>query len=87
MRMRTGKAATSPARPRRTPLNLTVRPELASRARALGLNVSDVLERALDAEVRAAEAAAWEAENRDAIDAYNVRVAARGVFSDTVRRF
>jgi len=57
------------------------------RARELGLNLSEVLETALDAAVREAERATWEASNRDAIDAYNKRVATHGVFGDQWRRF
>jgi post-segregation antitoxin (ccd killing protein) len=36
---------------------------------------------------RSPEAAAWETENRDAIDAYNKHVREHGVFSDQWRSF
>jgi antitoxin CcdA len=74
-------------RPRKSPTNLSVRDDLVRRARELDLNLSEILETALEAAVRAAERAAWEDENRDAIDAYNDRVAQHGVFSDDWRKF
>jgi antitoxin CcdA len=67
--------------------NLSVREDLVRRARALGLNLSEVLENALEAAVRDAERAAWESDNRDAIDAYNERVSKHGVFGDGWRTF
>jgi antitoxin CcdA len=72
---------------RKTPTNLSVRADLVKRAKALELNLSQVLEGALEEAIRRAEREAWLAENRDAIDEYNQRVAARGVFSDRWRRF
>jgi antitoxin CcdA len=74
-------------RPRKAATNLSVRDDLVRRAKALGLNLSEILEAALEAAVRDAERSAWEAENRDAIDAYNARVAEHGVFSDDWRKF
>jgi antitoxin CcdA len=71
----------------KTPTNLSVRDDLVRRARALGLNLSEVLETALELAVRNAERAEWESSNRDAIDAYNKRVATHGVFSDGWRKF
>lgn len=79
--------ANAQKRPRKTPTNLSVRDDLVRRAKELGLNLSEILENALEAAVRAAERSAWETENRDAIDAYNERVAEHGVFSDGWRTF
>jgi antitoxin CcdA len=79
--------ANAQRRPRKTATNLSVRDDLVRRAKALGLNLSEILETALEAAVRAAERTAWESENRDAIDAYNARAAERGVFSDKWRKF
>jgi antitoxin CcdA len=79
--------ASAQNRVRKTPTNLSVRNDLVRRARELGLNLSEVLETALEAAVRAAELTEWEATNRDAIDAYNEHVAKHGVFSDGWRKF
>jgi antitoxin CcdA len=46
-----------------------------------------LLEAALEQAIRDAERAAWLADNAEAIDAYNERVAKHGVFGDTRRRF
>lgn len=78
-------AAESPVR--KTATNLSLRADLVQRARDLKLNLSAVLEVALERAVRDAERAAWLAQNEDAIDEYNARVAKRGVFSDDWRRF
>lgn len=72
---------------KKTPTNLSLRDDLVRRAKQLGLNLSDILETALAEAVRRAEREAWEAENREAIDAYNERVAKHRVFSDDWRRF
>ena len=72
---------------RKSPTNLSLREDLVRRAKKLGLNLSDIVEIALADAVRRAEREAWEADNRDAIDEYNERVAKHGVFSDGWRRF
>jgi antitoxin CcdA len=74
-------------RSRKAATNLSVREDLVRRARALGLNLSEILETALEAAVHAAERSKWQADNRDAIDAYNDRVAKHGVFGDGWRKF
>ena len=60
--------------------------DLEGRARRRGLDLSALLERAIERELRAAEPEAWLAENRDAIDGYNEPVAQRGVFGDDWRK-
>ena len=72
---------------RKTATNLSLRADLVRRARELKINLSAVLEDALEQAVRAAEREAWLAENTEAIEDYNARVAKRGVFSDDWRRF
>jgi len=67
--------------------NLSVRADLVRAARALDLNLSEVLELALEQAIRDGERRAWAAENEDAIDAYNRQVEKRGVFSDHWRKF
>ena len=67
--------------------NLSVNSDLLRRAKQHGINLSGLLERELVAELRRLESDRWVAENKEAIDAYNRRVAERGVFADKLRRF
>ena len=60
-------------RARKTPTNLSVRADLVREAKALDLNLSQILETALEQTLRHRRRAAWLAENRDAISAYNAR--------------
>jgi antitoxin CcdA len=77
----------TPSRARKVASNLSVRADLVRRARALKLNLSNVLETALEQAIRDAERDAWLASNVDAISDYNAQVEKRGVFSDDWRRF
>lgn len=79
--------ASVPSRARKTPTNLSLRADLVQRAKSLKINLSSVVESALESEIRTREQAAWLAENRDAIRAYNDRVQREGVFGDRIRRF
>lgn len=72
---------------RKTPTNLSLAPGIVRRAKALGLNVSQVVEAALEEAVKAAEGKRWLEENRLGIDEYNGLVAKRGLFGDGRRRF
>lgn len=72
---------------RKAPTNLSIRADLVRKAKALKLNLSELLESSLEAAILEAEERAWLATNREAIDAYNAAVATRGVFSDGWRRF
>lgn len=74
-------------RARKTPTNLSLRADLVLRAKQLGLNLSDVVDAALEQAIRDAEGQAWLDENRKAIAQYNALVAKRGVFSNGRRRF
>jgi antitoxin CcdA len=67
--------------------NLTLRVDLLEEARALGINLSQTLEDALEAELRRRREAAWRQENQAAIDAYARHVERDGVFSDGLRTF
>lgn len=71
----------------KVPTNLSVRSDLVRKARAFKLNLSEVLERALEDAFRERARRGWLQENEDAIDAYNEQVEKRGVFSDGWRRF
>ncbi len=74
-------------RTRKTATNLSLRADLVDQARALDLNLSDLVDRALETAIRDRQREVWLAENRDAIRAYNAQVERRGVFSDGRRRF
>ena len=71
------------SKPSKKALNLSVDAELLEAARREGLNLSAVMERALAAET----ARHWLETNRDAIEAYNADVRAKGVWSDEWRRW
>ena len=67
--------------------NVTVDASLLRQARELGINLSAVLDEALEVEVRKRLRERWLEDNREAIDDYNTRLARSGVFSDGIRRF
>ena len=67
--------------------NVSINQGLLEDAKALDINLSATLERALDAEVRARKRAKWLEENREAIAAYNARIERDGLLSDHVRAF
>lgn len=67
--------------------NVSINEGLLEAARGLDINLSATLEKALDAEVRVRRREKWLEENREAIAAYNERIARDGLASDHVRRF
>ena len=69
------------------PTNLSLNSDLLHQARALDINLSQVLEQALDAVVRQKRAEQWLQEHREAITQYNLDVEENGVFSDGLRSF
>jgi antitoxin CcdA len=82
------RAQPAPARrARKTPTNLSLRSDLVQRAKALGLNLSEVVESALEKAIREAEQARWLAENKDAIEQYNAFVEKNGYFGEEFREF
>ncbi len=66
--------------------NLSVNAELLDEAKALGINLSVTLEKALTEAVRAKKRAQWLEENHEAIAAYNAWVDEHGVFSPMFRK-
>lgn len=80
-----GAAPPTPAL--KKPTNLSLNSELLREARALGINLSAVLEEALAEIVRKRRMEVWLEENRAAMDAYNEHVERRGVYSDGRRGF
>lgn len=67
--------------------NVSINQRLLDDAKALDINLSATLERALEAEVRARRREQWLQENREAIVAYNARIARDGLAGDHVRAF
>ena len=67
--------------------NLSINSDLLQQARGLKINLSQALEDHLAELIRQKRRQQWLRENRDAIDAYNQKVAAGGVFSDQLRSF
>jgi len=65
--------------------NVSVNQGLLEEARALEINLSATLEKALEVEVRARKRERWREENREAIEGYNAWVAENGVFSPMFR--
>ena len=64
-----------------------MRRDLVRRAKELRINLSKLLEAALEAAIKDRARADWLAENREAISEYNAQVVQRGVFSGDWRRF
>lgn len=67
--------------------NLSVNSDLLRKTRALNINLSATLERALKEELAKREAAQWVEKNRSAIRSYNEFVAQHGCFGDEFREF
>jgi antitoxin CcdA len=80
------RAADNPA-PTKKPVNITINSDLLTAARHLNINLSATMEAALTDVVKRKQRELWLATNRAAIAAYNERVEADGVFSDSLRRF
>lgn len=69
------------------PTNLSVNSDLLSKSRALKINLSATLERALENELATAQAENWKKENAAEIRAYNAFVDENGCFGDEFREF
>jgi antitoxin CcdA len=67
---------------RKRAVNLFVDVDLLDEARRLRINISETLERRLRTIVKAEHERRWLEENREAIEAYNRRVAEHGLLSD-----
>ncbi len=69
------------------PTNLSVNSDLLSKSRALNINLSATLEKALTEKLVEAGADDWARDNRNAILAYNEFVDQNGCFGDEHRDF
>lgn len=72
---------------RKAATNLSLRIDLVQRAKALGLNLSEVVESALQEAIRKEEQARWLAENEKAIEYYNSVVEKYGLFGEEFRQY
>ena len=68
-------------------VNVSLNSDLAAKAKALGVNLSEALETRLAELVAAAERQQWLSENSEAIEAYNERVESGPILSDFERPF
>ncbi len=67
--------------------NLSINSDLLSRSRALNINLSATLERALEKELRKFERDSWLKMNQEAINELNELADNNGLFSDAYRNF
>ena len=75
------------SRPQKQAVNLSINRELLIRARTGDLNLSNILEVALEQKLEQRARELWLAANRAGIEAYNEQVEKHGVFSDGLRAF
>lgn len=81
-----GNITFNPVGPKKA-ANLSINAELLQQAKKLNINLSQTLELHLAEIVRQAQREQWLAENKNALEEYNLRVESRGTFSDGLRRF
>ncbi|GHT87840.1 hypothetical protein AGMMS49960_02730 [Betaproteobacteria bacterium] len=73
--------------PAKKATNLSLRVDLLEEARARKINLSQMLERTLEAELKKQHEVEWLEQNRAAIEAYKQHVEKHGLFSDRFRTF
>jgi antitoxin CcdA len=69
------------------PTNLSINSDLLKQAKECHVNLSQTLELRLMEILRDQKRREWQVENQEAIEEYNRRIEARGVFSDGLRQF
>jgi len=69
------------------PTNLSINSDLLRQAKEHHVNLSQTLELRLAEILRDQKRREWQEENQEAIEEYNRRIEARGVFSDGLRQF
>ena len=67
--------------------NLSINADLLRQAKELNINLSQTLEHHLAEIVRKTKRQKWLEDNQGAIEDYNRRIEANGVFSDELRQF
>jgi antitoxin CcdA len=71
----------------KSPVNLRIRTSLKNRAKSLGVNLSQTLEKSLEEEISRREQREWLDANSRAIKAYNQRIDERGPALASYRSF
>jgi antitoxin CcdA len=69
------------------PTNLTINSDLLTKAKDLQINISAVLESALEETLKQKKQQEWIDQNTESIDGYNKVINDFGVFSDDLRAF
>ena len=69
------------------PTNLTINSDLLVKAKDLQINISAVLESALEETLKQKKKQEWLTQNTESIDGYNKSINNFGVFSDDLRTF
>ena len=69
------------------PTNLSINIDLLQQAKEHHVNLSQTLELRLAEILREQKRREWQVENQEAIEEYNKRIEAHGVFSDGLRQF
>jgi antitoxin CcdA len=69
------------------PTSLTINSDLLGKAKDLKINISAVLESALEEVVKQKKRTDWIEQNANAINGYNKTITDFGVFSDDIRTF
>lgn len=69
------------------PTNLSLNSDLLKKSKAININLSATLERALTEILAKEKATKWAEENKNAILAYNAVIEEHGCFSDEFRDF
>ncbi|MDH4457705.1 MAG: type II toxin-antitoxin system CcdA family antitoxin [Nevskia sp.] len=80
-------AKSQAAKPERRAVNLSISGKLIDEARLLKLNLSRVLEEALEAKLREQRALQWQEENREAIAFHHERIAREGMWNKDLLSF
>lgn len=69
------------------PANVSINSDLLQQAKEHHINLSQALELRLAELLREERRRQWQEENKEAVEDYNRRIGARGVFSDGLRQF
>lgn len=69
------------------PANLSINADLLRQAKALDINLSATLEKALADTLKQWQREQWLVDNKAAMEAYNQHVEENGIFSDGLRSF
>lgn len=75
----------APTRRRKVPVNVSLDAALVAEARAVGVNLSAVLDAAAREAVRAEKARRWQAENAEAIASFNALIVDEGLALESLR--